>query len=759
MSYFYISVLVASFLLAIFLVPLVRKFALRIGFVDIPSARKVHKNPVPMGGGLPVIVGSMATLIFLVFFSDFHFPKSIIGIIAGALLIVIVGLFDDFRELDFLTKLMGQIVAAIIFVAFLDRFSVFLSFPAQILFMIIWIVAIENAMNFLDNMDGLCAGVSMIISTGFGVLFLLKGMPVYAALSFATAGGALGFMRYNLSPAKIFLGDAGSLFFGFMLSCLAVIHLNTSKSLTVALAPVLIMTYPIFDLMFVSISRLKEGRKVYIGGKDHSSHKINFMGLTQKSTVFVIQLINLLLVVSAVILFLKEYSPYYTLLIAGLALLLSLVGVHLYKSFLFLKERFEAGFLDLITINSTILIYYYIKYKSGLLETIMSVPFETLPVLMAWISIYWIIIFAGSGLYDIPFEIRFRNHMATLAKSIIAGVSIFLLANFKPGAGFQVSFASIVIFVILLLSISSLMRAILYIHFSKKFKKANRKMNGVIVNPSGAITTPSPGEIFGHRYNVVGYIGPETKNSLERLGELSEMENVLRVMKAGRVILDIAKSDYRNLRSVFESPFYMETIFLVHADGQDNLRGLKRFRSNNKDIDIISIRHRRLFPLMLRRLIDLGLSFATLLATSPYWGLKVLLARLKKNRILEDVKIISRGERRVRMKALSRNAGSTSIRSWPALLSVLKGNLSFYGPTITIADEYESSRDSIPGYWRKFLLKPGLFGPGYIGSTPEERFELDLAYMEKTSLLGDLIMMAKQILGIPVSKEIKTKNA
>lgn len=759
MIHFYISVFVVSFALVVILVPLMRKFALYIGFVDMPSARKVHKNAIPLGGGVPVILGSIAALSLLMLFSDFHFSKSITGIIAGAILIVIVGLFDDFRELDFLTKLMGQIITAIIFVVFLDKFSAFLSFPTQIIFIIIWIVAIENALNFLDNMDGLCAGVSMIIATGFGILFLLKKMPVFAALSFATAGGALGFLRYNLSPAKIFLGDAGSLFFGFVLSCLAIVHLNTSQSLTVALAPMLIMTYPIFDLMFVSISRLKEGRKVYIGGKDHSSHKISFMGLTQKSTVFVIQSINLLLVVLAIVLFFKEYSPYYTLVIAGLALLLSFVGVHLYKNFLFLKERFEAGLLDLITVNSTLLIYYYLKYKSGLLETTMSVPFDTLPVIMAWISIYWILLFAGSGLYDIPFEVRFRDHLSTLAKSIMAGTAIFLLANFKPGVGFQVSFASIVIFVTLLFVIGSLMRIILHTDFSKRFKKAARKMNAIIVNPGGETITPLIKGIFESRYNLAGYIGPEIECGLKRLGDLSEMEIILRATKAARVILNIGKSDYRDLTAIFGRPFFMETIFLVYANGQNNLKGLKRYRSKYNDIDIISIRHRRLFPLMIRRFIDLVLSAMALILSSPYWGIKILIAWRKKNRIFKSVEIISRGGKMAKIKILSRKNGDGSVRNCLALLSVFKGDLSFYGPAITTADEYKFAKNSIPGYWRKFLVKPGLFGPGYMGSTKEERFELDLTYLGKTSMRGDLIIMAKQLLGMPLSRGIRTKNA
>jgi len=705
------------------------------------------------------LAGSVIFVTFLVILFGLNIPRTAAGIIAGTILIVLIGVYDDYYEMAAFGKIFGQVIAALIFLTFVEKHPPIISFPAFLILTAIWIIGLQNAINFIDNLDGMCGGISLTIATAFGILFIIKEMPIFAILSFALAGGALGFLRYNLAPANIFLGDGGSLLFGFALSCLGIVHLNTSKSFTEALAPILIMAFPIFDMTLVTITRLNKGRKVYIASRDHAWDMIRIQGLTREATVYVILLINLVLVTSGATIFFMHESPYRALLVVGFALLLSFIGAQLYKNFLFLKENILALAIDLISINLAFWAYYLIKYKSGLLHYSTVLPPEALASPLAWINIFWVVLYATLGLYDISFEMKFGAHSSILAKSIIAGASIFLLANFKPGVGFQVSFASIVIFVILLFAISSLMRVLLYVHFSRKFKKADRKINAVIVNPSGTIAAPSPNEIFGHRYNLVGYIGPETDYGLKRLGDLSEMENVLRVTKAARIILDVGKSDYRNLTAIFESPYYMETIFLVHADGQDNLKGLKRCRSNNNNIDIISIRHRRLFPMMMRRFIDLALSVAALILSSPYWGIKILIARRTKNRIFEDVEIISRGGRKAKIKALSGNAGPRSIRNCLALLSVLKGDLSLYGPTITTADDYESSKDSIPGYWRKFLLKPGFFGPGYLGSTPEERFELDLAYMGKTSLRGDLIMMAKQMLRTPISREIRTKNA
>ena len=759
MNKFYIGSFVVSFVAVIAFVPVVKRWALNLGFLDIPAGVKSHKSPTPLGGGLAVLFGSVILMTVVAILSGIDIPKTAAGIIAGTILIVLIGVYDDYYEMGALGKISGQIIAALIFLTFVDKHPPTISFPAFLILTTIWIIGLQNAINFIDNLDGMCGGISLTIATAFGILFIIKGMPIFAMLSFALAGGALGFLRYNLAPANIFLGDGGSLLFGFALSCLGIVHLNTSKSFAEALAPILIMAFPIFDMSLVTIARLNKERKVYIASKDHAWDMIKVQGLTSEATVYVILLINLVLVISGATVFFMDESPYRTLLVVGFALLLSFIGAQLYKNFLFLKENIMALMIDLISINFAFWAYYLIKYKSGLLHYSIVLPPEALASPLAWINVFWIVLYAALGLYDISFEMKFRTHSSILAKSIIAGALIFLLANFKPGVGFQVSLASIVIFVIILFIIGSLLRFILYIYFSKEFKKAGRKMNAVIVNPGGSVTATSPDKIFGRRYNLVGYIGPETDYDLKRLGDLSEMENVLRMKKVAPVILDIGKSDYRNLRSIFESPFYMETIFLAHAGEQDNLRGLKTCSSMYDDIDIISIRHRRLFPLIIRRLIDLGLSVAALILSSPYWGIKILIAWRKKNRILEYVDVISRGERMVRIKTCYGDARSNRIRNCLALLSVLKGDLSFYGPTITIADEYASSTDSIPGYWRKFLLKPGLFGPGYTGSTPEERFELDLAYMEKTSLRHDLMMIARQILGIPVSREIRTKNA
>jgi UDP-GlcNAc:undecaprenyl-phosphate GlcNAc-1-phosphate transferase len=759
MNKFYIGSFVVSFLAVSAFVPAVKRWALNLGFLDIPAGVKSHKSPTPLGGGLAILFGSVILMTSIAVLSGIDIPKTATGIVAGTILIALIGVYDDYYELGALGKILGQIIAALIFLTFVEEYPPIISFPAFLILTVVWIIGIQNAINFIDNLDGMCGGISLTIATAFGILFVIKEMPIFAMFSFALAGGALGFLRYNLSPANIFLGDGGSLLFGFALSCLGIVHLNTSKSFSEALAPILIMAFPIFDMTLVTITRLNKARKVYIASKDHAWDMLKIQGLTSETTVYVILLINLLLVISGATVFFMNESPYRTLLVVGFALLLSFIGTQLYKNFLFLKENILALAIDLISINFAFWAYYLIKYKSGLLHYSTILPPEALASPLAWINVFWIVLYAALGLYDISFEMKFGAHTAILAKSILAGASIFLLANFKPGVGFQVSFASIVIFGSLLFAISSLMRVILYVRFSRKFEKAGKKMNAVIVNPGGTIAAPLPDEIFGQRYNLIGYIGPATDYGLKRLGGLSEMENVLRVMKAGRVILDIGKSDYRNLKEIFESPFYMETIFLVHANGQDNLRGLKRYRSNNNDIDIISIRHRRLFPMMIRRFVDLGLSIAALILSSPYWGIKILIAWRKKNRIFENVDVISRGERTVRIKTCSGDTRSNKIRNCMALLSVLKGDLSFYGPTITIADEYASCRDSIPGYWRKFLLKPGLFGPGYAGSTTEERFELDLPYMEKTALSGDLIMIAKQILRIPISKEIRAKNA
>lgn len=289
---------------ALLLTPVFRWLAPYLGFVDKPNARKVHSQPTSLLGGMAIFLAFLAAVVYNVSFAD----KALAGIVAGAAVLAVVGLWDDRWGMSPLARLLVQVAVAASVVVFFDLSASFLPTPwLNIPFTIFWIVGITNAFNLLDNMDGLSAGLAFIAAAAFVVLALRKP-PVtelnlrVAIVSAAMAGAALGFLPYNLRSARIFMGDAGSLVLGFVLSTVAIWGNWRSPSVATSIAiPLLVLAYPIFDTTLVVLFRWKRGQPIYQGGKDHSSHRLVNLGLSKTEAVFVIHLIALCFAIIALI--------------------------------------------------------------------------------------------------------------------------------------------------------------------------------------------------------------------------------------------------------------------------------------------------------------------------------------------------------------------------------------------------------------------------------------------------------------------------
>ncbi|MFH1502688.1 MAG: MraY family glycosyltransferase [Candidatus Eisenbacteria bacterium] len=282
-----------SVLAVLALTPAVRSLAKRLSFLDHPSMSKVHLTPTPLMGGLAVALASLASAAAALALIRCPYSARIVGFMSGGLMVIVLGLADDANGMRPVVKLTGQTVAAAVML--LSGGVEGLPIPMLIGFplALFWMVGLMNAFNFLDNMDGITAGLAAIASFGIFSLALGNGHTNTAIAAIAVAGGALGFLRYNFSPASIFLGDAGSLFLGYVvggLSLRAVAYADAGSP--ALLLPVLMLGYPIFDAFLVTASRVVEGRDVARGGKDHSSHRLARLGLTPRQTAATIYLIS-----------------------------------------------------------------------------------------------------------------------------------------------------------------------------------------------------------------------------------------------------------------------------------------------------------------------------------------------------------------------------------------------------------------------------------------------------------------------------------
>ena len=270
----------------------VRALAIRVGMVDSPGPRKVHLTPIPLLGGLAIYAGVMLGIL-IVF--DGPAREQSLGIVTGASLVAIVGFLDDRGWLHHQVKLfVGMPIAAGILLVTGVRANVFATliggdwgYGLDAALTVLWVVGITASFSILDHMDGLCAGVAAVASIFFAILAYLNGQTVVATLAAATLGAAAGFLRWNFKPAKIFMGDGGAMFLGFLMATLALkLRFQHAAALSSWLAPILILSATIFDTTLVTISRSRRGLLPFATpGKDHSAHRLANLGLGQRGAV------------------------------------------------------------------------------------------------------------------------------------------------------------------------------------------------------------------------------------------------------------------------------------------------------------------------------------------------------------------------------------------------------------------------------------------------------------------------------------------
>ncbi len=303
-----VTALVVSFLMT----PIVKTFAYKVGAIDVPKdARRMHKVPIPRLGGLAIFIGFMVSILL---FLDIRGNTQMQSILLGAVIIVVLGVVDDIMALPALLKFVVQIIAALVpatngvqILAFSNP-NVFsenlywvlgnLSIPITVL----WIVAITNSVNLIDGLDGLANGVSAISATTMLVIAMLASEGQVAVAMAALVGASVGFMPYNLNPAKMFMGDTGATFLGYILATMSIQGLFKYYAVISFVVPFLILGLPIFDTTFAFIRRIAHGQSPMHADRSHIHHRLIDMGLNQKQAVATLYVISAILGLSAVVL-------------------------------------------------------------------------------------------------------------------------------------------------------------------------------------------------------------------------------------------------------------------------------------------------------------------------------------------------------------------------------------------------------------------------------------------------------------------------
>ncbi len=326
---------VIAFILGLFIVPLIIHYSEKKGLMDNPGKRKIHSHPIPRLGGVSIWVCTILSFFALILLSYYPHRSLLSGLLLGSSLMFLLGLIDDIYGLEAKFKFVIQItIASIVFFLGVKITSIYIPFyglwsiPPVLSYLgtIAWIVGISNAVNFIDGVDGLAGSVITVSSVSLGLLAiaLVPADNVSSLIAFILAGSMLGFLTYNFHPAKIFMGDSGALFAGFLLAALSIMFQMKSTDLKMYV-PLLILAVPIIDITYSSLRRIIKGISPFVADAGHIHHKLLKIGLSQNQAVFVLVIFSILMGLLATYLAASDTTKYflYAVIISAIMIILN----------------------------------------------------------------------------------------------------------------------------------------------------------------------------------------------------------------------------------------------------------------------------------------------------------------------------------------------------------------------------------------------------------------------------------------------------
>lgn len=325
---------IISYLLGVFIVPLVIAYSKKQGLIDKPNERKIHTEPVSRLGGVAIFSSTMLTFLFLVFLSYYPYGSLLSGILLGSSLMFLLGLVDDIYTLDAKFKLFIQVaISTLVYLLGVKIDSVINPFGGVIhlghfsyLITLLWIVGISNAVNFIDGIDGLAGSVITVNSITLGIIAvaMIPPNPMSALIAFILAGSMLAFLTYNFNPAKIFMGDSGALFSGFLLATLSITGVMKAATLAIML-PFVVLAVPIIDITYASLRRISKGKSPFVADAEHIHHKLLKAGFTQNMTVAI--LTSVAIVAGAIASYFAGSIKHYVIYIIALVLIMFILSL------------------------------------------------------------------------------------------------------------------------------------------------------------------------------------------------------------------------------------------------------------------------------------------------------------------------------------------------------------------------------------------------------------------------------------------------
>jgi len=787
----YLITFLISLMVTLVSTPFLILIAKKYDFLDYPSGLKTHPKPTPLLGGVGIFLGFLCSLILGSFIFNFGWGKDLYGLLLGAFIVVIIGLIDDKKGLSPSIKFFWQILAGLSFILISEKTNILTGSGWDVLILLLWMVGLMNASNFLDAMDGLCGGVSFIASLSFFIVALFSKQNFSILISLAMMGALLGFLRYNFYPAKIFLGDAGSMFCGYILACLGIFFAEANPSPSTLLVPVLILSYPIFDISFVTLIRGREGRKIYVGDYNNSPRRILRLVLDPVRTVLSIYLICFLLGGVGLLAFFFFDSPFKMLLAVSVGLTLTILGLHLHRSFVNVKKKVLLIFFDLLAINSSFILFYLIKFKSGIFSSDIFIPLEELVIPIIWINLFWLNLFAILGLYEFFSDRFIKKEWIRILKSVILGITVFIVLSFSP---FYLSFKSLFLFLIYGLSLFGFLgleRSFLIFLWRRLFyrKKAFRKalVVGTKENAKKLFQKISSDPFSG--YKLEGFISEwenPVSSDLKVIGKIDDLGEVSREKQVEEILIALEPDWKGSLDELTTKVSNLEIDFRIESNILHLAKGERTENLKTPYLVRLCLSQMRTWEWGIKRFIDFFSATVFLLGLLPLWlliwafvkislgspplvqivcvGIKNRFFKLYKFRVSPEEKNLSEGFifSEKPKGFLGKFLRGSKIEMVPKLLNVLKGEMSLIGPKVNSFEAFKKISSEIPLYQKRLLVKPGIFNLAEIKANikdglegAEKRLYYDIFYEENLSLFLDLKILLKTLF-LPI---IGRKNA
>jgi UDP-GlcNAc:undecaprenyl-phosphate GlcNAc-1-phosphate transferase len=554
-----------------------KQFALRFGRIAEPREDRWHKTPTALFGGVAIFFSFMASS--LIFVSPI--TKEFLGILAGGTFLFVTGIVDDLHSIKPYTKLIAQIIAASITIFFGIKMQVltpFISVPITVL----WIVAVTNAFNLLDNMDGLSAGIACITAIILSVVSALLSRWELVTISLIIAGTCLGFLRYNFHPASIFMGDCGSMFLGFTIGTLSIAgtYRHASNLIMTIAVPVLVMAIPIFDTILVSIMRNLTGRSVSQGGKDHISHRLVILGLSEKKAVLALYVLSMAIGTIAI---LYSYINFYVITILGTIVLIGLffLGVFLgetkvysdkeldmakekimgngsktvLNSEIFHKRQIVEVLVDFTLIVIAYISAYLLRFEGSIPEGDMAVMIKSFPILILaqLISFYYF------GLYKKIWRYIGLSDVTSIVKAVTVGTiaTVIIILLFTRFYGY--SRAVFIIYWLILIVLATSARGALRLfreHFAEIQKTKGKR---VLIYGAGDAGSTLLREIKNNpelNYKVIGFLDDDFRKTGRRIygksviGSKDDLSRIARDKRVEEVLVAISSLSEDNWQHI-----------------------------------------------------------------------------------------------------------------------------------------------------------------------------------------------------------------